>query len=302
MYLMMSSLLKARSGAASVDDAYVEVLLEEIRDSGFDRVALLAQDGVYDSSGMLDEARTQVYVPNDYLFAVTSRCPGLIVPCPSINPDRRDALEHLDRCIERGARLLKIHPPIQGVDLARKKHERFFARCAERAVVVLVHTGHEHSAPVADIGLADPRKLVRALDAGCTVVACHSGTGWAGDAPDFLHRFLDLARRYPRLYGDTSVLGTTTRIRDAGRLLAEIDVLPRLLHGSDYPFASVPVSFAGRIGPGPALRIQGVRNLLRRDLELKMALGFGRASAERSHQLVLGSTVGSSLPAAARRV
>ena len=43
--------------------------------------------------------------------------------------------------------------------------------------------------------LADPRKLELALDAGCTVVACHSGTGWLQDTPDMLPTFLAMVRK-----------------------------------------------------------------------------------------------------------
>ena len=85
--------------------------------------------------------------------------------------------------MRRGAGLLKIHPPTQGVDLAEKKHIPFFARCGELTVVLMAHTGHVHSAPVVDQTLGDPRKLELALDAGCTVVACHCGTGWPLERP-----------------------------------------------------------------------------------------------------------------------
>ncbi len=287
MFFKVLSLgLRAKSKAPTLDEAYVDVLLDDVEKSGLDRVVLLAQDGVYDSSGRYDESRTHAYVPNGHLFSVVSRRPARLIPCPSINPDRRDCLDELEKCLSRGARLLKMHPPIQGVDLEKKEHARFFARCAERDVIILVHTGHEHSSPVIDIRLADPAKLEPVLDAGCTVIACHAGTGWSRDVPDFLPRFIDMSRRHRKLYGDTSILGTATRVRDVQRLLEEKEVLSRLLHGSDYPFPSMPIAFAGRIGREAADRLQGVPNLLRRDLALKAAIGFGRESAEQAFRLV----------------
>ena len=286
---------------ATVDEAYLDLLLEHARASGLDRILLLAQDGVYDGRGNLDEARTHVLVPNEYLFRVTGAHPDLFVPCPSINPDRRDALEELERCASRGAKALKIHPPIQGVDLSDRRHEPFFLRCAELGMKVLVHTGHEHSAPVVDIRLADPRKVERALAAGCTVVACHSGTGRRGERPDFLEPFLSLARKYPRLWGDTSILGTPGRGRDVRRLLAAKDILPRLLHGSDFPFPAVPLAFAARIGAGRALALQFESNALKRDLALKVALGFSRSSAEEAHRTLAAGAAGTDGGCRARR-
>jgi mannonate dehydratase len=181
--------------------------------------------------------------------------------------------------------LIKIHPPTQGVDVANLKHEKFFARCAELEVVVLVHTGHEHSAPVIDKDLAAPRRLKFALDQGCTVVACHAGTGWPTDKPDQLPEFLDLLKRYPKLWGDTSVLGTAGRVRDFKRLLKEPGVSERLLHGSDFPFPVSATAFAAEIGEKTARRISEEKNWLKKDLDLKEALGVGRASAKRACEI-----------------
>jgi len=283
--------LKINEHGGTLDEGYVKYLVKTARQSGLHRCVLLAQDAVYDEKGDPDWARTHVYIPNDYLFQVCSRYPELFIPCPSINPDRRDCLEELERCASRGAPILKIHPPIQGVDISHRKHTRFFSRCAEKGIIVMVHTGHEHSAPVIDANLADPRKLELALEQGCTVVACHCGSGWPGERPDFLIHFVEMARRHDRLWGDTAVLGTTLRIYDVNRLLAERDILPRLLHGSDFPFPSSPGSFFLQLGIPRARELQKVENLLKRDLALKESLGFGRESAERAHELLLGRRI-----------
>ncbi len=284
VFKSLVGLLRVKERAPTFDEGYVAALIEQVRESSLDRVALVAHDAVYDARGKLDGQRTHVYVPNDYVFEVVARYPELLLPCPSINPNRRDALEELDRCHTRGARILKIHPPIQGVDVAERKHAKFFARCAELGIIVMVHTGHEHSAPVIDIGFSDPRRLRLALEEGCTVVACHCGTGRPDDEPDFLPGFVEMARTYERLWGDTAILGV--RARDVARLLAEEDVVPRLLHGSDFPFPAQPLLFHDVIGAETALQISQESNLLDRDLALKEALGFGRASAERASGLL----------------
>jgi len=273
--------------AETIDEGYVLALAETLQESGIDKGVILAQDAVYDRKGKPDWQRTSCYVPNDYLFQVVGRYPQQMVPCVSINPDRADALDELQRCIDRGARLLKIHPPIQGVDVADRRHTAFFRRCAEAKIVVMVHTGHEHSAPVLDVELASPRKLQLALEEGCTMVACHCGTGWAGDKPDMLPEFLEMLPKYPNLWGDTAVLGSMARVRDMLRLLADDAAKARLLHGSDFPFLCYPLAFAPRIGLKSALRLQGVKNPIGRDFALKDALGIGRESAERAYRLLI---------------
>jgi predicted TIM-barrel fold metal-dependent hydrolase len=185
--------------------------------------------------------------------------------------------------------VLKIHPPTQGVDVADPNYARFFRRCADRKVLVMIHTGHEHACPVIDIRLADPRKLALALGEGCTVVACHCGTGWNGDQPDMVPAFLEMLRKHKNLWGDTSILGAPQHVADCLRVLADPAVEDRLLHGSDFPFESAPVAFAKKIGWGRAAQVQAISNVLARDLALKEALGAGRPSAERAWRLVCGT-------------
>jgi len=219
---------------------------------------------------------------------VAARYPRWMIPCVSINPQRADAINELERCATKGAKVLKIHPPTQGVDLSEKRYVPFFRRCAELKLVVMVHTGHEHSAPIVSAALANPRKLALALEQGCTVVACHCGTGWPTDPLDMLPDFLAMVRKYKNLWGDTSVLGSAGRVRDMSRVLADGAAKARLLHGSDFPFPAAPLAFAGKVGVLKAARLQAIDNLMEQDFALKEALGIGRASAERGYRLICG--------------
>lgn len=277
--------LGLRKAGASLDEQYERVLAAHVKGAGV-TAAILGQDAVYDREGQADWERTSFYVPNDYVFDVAARHPDLMIPCPSINPNRSDAIDELDRCHEKGAKLFKIHPPTQGVDVADRRHAKFFERCAELQMVVLVHTGHEHSAPVIDKSLAAPSRLRFPLDQGCTVVACHAGSGWKTDKPDQLPEFLSLLERYPNLWGDTAVLGTLGRVTDFMRLLENPLARSRLLHGSDFPFPAAPHAFAAQIGEEVAMRISAEANWIKKDFDLKEALGIGAASAERAYDVV----------------
>jgi uncharacterized protein len=283
-HFLVAALGLHKKGQA-LDERYEQVLADQVQGAGLSKAAILGQDAVYDGHGRKDWDRTSFYVPNDYVFAVVDRHRETMVPCPSINPDRADALDELARCHAKGAGLFKIHPPTQGVDVADRKHLGFFRRAAELEMVVLVHTGHEHSAPVLDKELANPRRLELALDQGCTIVACHAGTGWTTDVPDQLPDFLKMLKRYPNLWGDTAVLGSAGRVRDFHRLLEEPLARVRLLHGSDFPFPVAPLAFKATIGDDAAQRIDSEQNWLKRDLDLKEALGVGLASARQAYEV-----------------
>jgi hypothetical protein len=281
-------LLKLRQKGKPLDGEYERALVEHVEGSGLTKCAILGQDAVYDAKGKPDWDLTSFYTPNDHVFAVVGRHKERMVACPSINPNRADAIEELARCREKGSKLIKIHPPTQGVDLGDRRHVKFFNACADGGMIILVHTGHEHAAPVINKLLAGPKRLELPLELGCTVVACHAGTGWPMDEPDMLPEFLRMLKRYPKLWGETSVLGTAGRERDFGRLL-DAGVADRLVHGSDFPFPVSPGKFVPRINKAAADRLVKDKNWIRMDFALKEALGIGKASAQQGYKLVFGS-------------
>ncbi|HQR09196.1 MAG TPA: amidohydrolase family protein [Gemmatales bacterium] len=281
--------LGIRSKGKTLDEGYVNVLAEQVKLSGLTKVAILSQDAVYDAKGEADWKTTSFYVPNEYVIKVAEQHKETIIPCPSINPARKDAIDELEHIHSKGAKLFKIHPPTQGVNVADPRHTKFYQRCAALKIVIMVHTGHEHSAPVIDKDLANPARLELMLDQGPTVIACHSGTGWPTDTPDQLPNFTLLLKRYPNLWGDTAVLGTAKRDRDFYRLLDAPTVRDRLLHGSDFPFPVSPSAFEPRIGKEAVQAINKEKSWIGKDYQLKKALNIGQISAERAWQVVLGA-------------
>ncbi len=269
-----------------MDQDYVNELLRQLGDSTLDQVVLLAQDGRYDARGELDRERTQFYVPNDYLLRVCAAHQGRLLPGVSINPARKDAIDELERCADAGARVLKIHPPIQAVDPGEARFAAFYRRCAARKVAVLVHTGAEHAAATVGTQHCSPARLALALEQGCTAIAAHSGMANFFDPEDFFADLLAMVRRYPRFYCETAVLGTAARYRCLPRLLREPEVCARLLHGSDWPFPSNALGHWWRLRPSRMLALASERNLLERDIRLKLALGVPAAAFARGFALL----------------
>ena len=150
--------------------------------------------------GSPDDSRTHFYVSNDFVFQMAREHPK-ILPGPSINPWRSDALKELDRCWDLGARMIKVHTAIQGVDPSVASFDPFYRRAAELGMILMFHTGYEHSAPVICHEFTSPAKLARPLDAGVRVIAAHSGTCAFFDKKDYYPEFLQMMGRYPNLYG-----------------------------------------------------------------------------------------------------
>ena len=273
-----------------MDQDFVSELVRQLRASSTGRAVLLAHDARYDAQGKPDFASTNSYVPNDYLFQVVRDHPDLFVPCASINPKRRDAMDELERCADRGARVVKVHPPTQDVNPSEPRFRSWYRRLAERRVILMVHTGSEHASEVTDPALTDPAHLLPALEEGCTVVAAHSGMGSFLDRvpfrDDFFRHLVDLAARFPKLYCDTAVLASLFRWANLPRLLDDPALAQRILYASDWPFTSNAMVFWNRLRPADLLSLSSETNLFERDYRLKRALRVPHDAFERGVRLL----------------
>ena len=248
-------------------------LLREVARSQLDYVVVLAQDAVYRTDGSRDDAATDFYVSNSYVLELAERSPKVLAGC-SINPIRRDALAELERCRAAGCRLIKIHTAIQGVDPSRAAYDPFYKLARDLGVVLMFHTGYEHSCRVRSQEFADPCRLGRVLDHGGPVIAAHCGTCALFDPVSYYPNFVEMMRRYDNLYGDTSIMASLIRWRSLRRLSVEpAAIRSRIIHGSDYPFPPARLPYLFRAGFFPPER----RSALDMDLRIKESFGFGPA-------------------------
>ena len=146
--------------------------LREVNSSSLDHVFVLAQDAVYHPEGSRNDSQTHFYVSNDYVLDLSKRSPKVLPGC-SINPIRSDALQELERCHAAGSRLIKVHTAIQGVDPDRAEFDGFYALAKQLGVILMFHTGYEHSCTVVSQSYTDPRRLERPLSHGGRVIAAH---------------------------------------------------------------------------------------------------------------------------------
>jgi uncharacterized protein len=272
--------------SGDLDRLYVERLLEQVRSSSVGRVVILAMDLVYNGQGRAVEGGGSFYVPNDYVLSLARQHPEFLAGV-SIHPARPDALEELDRCVQNGAVLMKCLPNCHGIDCNNRRYQKFWERMAEHKLPLLAHTGGEHTVPVVRPEFADPRVLTLPLECGVTAIAAHCGTKSGLLDPEYFHVFAQMTERFPNLYGDSSAFNVPIRGRHARQCLRP-PLAERLLHGSDYP---VPVHghFAwmlGLVGWRTFRRWERQPNVLERDYQLKVAMGFSGATFVRALRLL----------------
>ena len=256
-----------------IDRKYVDHLHRMLDASpSVDRVVLLPLDGVYGADGLLDERRTNLLVPNDYVAAIAAGHPKLVPAC-SINPMRRDALAEIDRCAARGAVLLKWLPAAQGFDATDPRHAPFYARLAAVGMPILSHVGTEFAVTTVDKTCGAMERLLPALEAGVRVIVPHAGgLCLFGDRADW-QGLVDRMIRYPNLWLDDSALLMFHRRRRLMRVVETTSVHGRILHGSDFPLPAQAMAFADKVGLRRARAIGRIPGAFEQDIALKKALG-----------------------------
>ena len=261
-----------------VDQAYEEKLIELIEGSSLDAVLLLAMDYPYDTSGNCLKGEAKFYVPNDHVLKLSQKYPQILPAC-SIHPARTDAIKELERCAEKGAKVLKLLPNCHNVDCSDRQYLSFWQKLAKLGLPFLAHTGGEFSVPVLNAKFADPRILRLPLECGVQVIAAH-GAGKSGIwDPDYTVELLHMMDEFPNLFTDNSALASPNRWRTIPALV-DPKIQPRVIHGSDFPIPSGGFGpWVGRLlGRKDYLKSRKIKNPLERDVFIKQAVGFSESS------------------------
>jgi len=235
------------SRPALANSTYVQRLREELdRSERVGKAVLLGMDGVYDRNGQLDLAQTDFMISNRYLFEVVRRHPDHFLPGVSINPQRRDAINELGRCVEEGAVLVKVLPNAQSFDPSDRRYVPFYRALAKHHIPLLSHVGYEFSLIGKDQSAGDPGRLRVALDEGACVIAAHACSSGLVFPEPYFKVLGELAKNYPNFYADTSALTLANRVRTLFLLRKHPELHDRLIFGTDYPLPVFSYPALGR--------------------------------------------------------
>jgi predicted TIM-barrel fold metal-dependent hydrolase len=258
------------------DDIVADKVSAEIaRSSTTAKAVLLALDGAV-KDGALDEAKSEVYIPNELVAHEVARHDNLLLGA-SVNPNRKDALERLKWAHEHGAVLIKWIPSVMEIDPSDPALEPFYRKMIEYKLPLLVHTGAEKTFTRADDDLCDPARLELPLKLGVTVIAAHMASTGRFHGESGFERLLKLIRKYPNLYADVSATTQFNRIGFLKMALKHPELKGRLVYGTDWPLQKFPVIWPeyhlGALSPRQISRVSRVKNTWDRDVALKKALG-----------------------------
>lgn len=275
--------ISPRRMRTTADQDWAALLSSLVAASELDAAVAVGFDGVYDAQGRPDLRRSQMVIPPSWVFEVARRYANLL-PGPSINPYRRDALERLDEAIELGASLIKWLPVVQAFDPASPRARAFLRRAADAGIPLLIHSGTgEITFRTVDPTVGRLESIVPALELGVKVICAHAA------APihyrletNSLPLLRELLGRYPNLWVDNSGLANPSRFRHLPRFADDPLIRDRTLHGSDFPVLSDAVYYPCRIPLAEIVAIEREQNGLQREVRLKRAVGFGEESFTRA--------------------
>jgi uncharacterized protein len=161
--------------------------------------------------------------PNDRTLEHAARSSGRLIPFVRLDLGE-EPIEEAERCLDRGARGIKLHPRAQRFLLNDERLAPVFALAAERRVPILIHAGRGLP-PIA----ADLAGLVEAYPEAQLILA-HAGIA-------------DLAALMEYFAGKAGVFFDTSAWSPIDLLDFYRQVSPeQVLYASDYPYGQQPSS------------------------------------------------------------
>lgn len=272
------------------DSIIIKKLAQEVKESRFVKaVVVLAMDGIYDRDGYLDRKRTEFYVPNDYLVRELKPYPQLLFGA-SIHPNRKDALQELEKVKKNGARLVKWLPSVQLMDPSNPLYIPFYQKLIDLDLPLLTHTGDEGTFTWAENHLADPNRLQLPLRMGVKIIAAHVATKGKRNGESNFNRLVRLMTEHHNLYADISSLTQLNKHRKLRAVLGQWQIHDRLIYASDFPLTNTPLVSASyfpfNIPWRTIAKINREQNIFDRDVMFKEALGFGDSIMTRGNQFL----------------
>jgi predicted TIM-barrel fold metal-dependent hydrolase len=160
---------------------------------------------------------------NDRTLAAAKRSGELLVPFVRLDLEH-EPIEEATRCLDLGARGIKLHPRAQKFSVGDARLEPVFALAAEREVPILIHGGR---------GLPPIAEHLAALVERCQgvrLIIAHAGIA---DLAGLAGRFAGV----PGVYFDTSVWSGIDLLDLYHQVSPE-----QVLYASDYPYGRHPNS------------------------------------------------------------
>ena len=216
-----------------------------IKSSNFvQKSVVFGVDAKFDASGNLVHKDKTVCASNEDVFAFYEQNPSEVVPFFSVNPNRKDALNLIEKYHKMGFKGGKLLHSYWETDLNDKRYEPYFRLLSELGLPLVIHVGDENSL-ASNKALESIEQLKSPLNLGCRIVCAHMGassdgafTALSRDPEKFGANYFTLLgwlREFDGLYADVSALLCINKARILPHLKTQTQIHDKILFGTDFP-------------------------------------------------------------------
>ena len=258
-----------------------------IKSSNFvQKSVVFGVDAKFDESGNLVHKDKTVCASNEDVFAFYEQNPSEVVPFFSVNPNRKDALNLIEKYHKMGFKGGKLLHSYWETDLNDKRYEPYFRLLSELGLPLVIHVGDENSL-ASNKALESIEQLKSPLNLGCRIVCAHMGASSDGvlsmfsrDPEKFGANYFTLLgwlREFDGLYADVSALLCINKARILPHLKTQTQIHDKILFGTDFPVPFSVILSSYDLPLRDRLALNRIQNPLDRYVRA-MSLYFGEDS------------------------
>jgi len=231
---------------------FVKAFINNIETSKhIQKSVLLPVDAIVNAQGLEIERDKTVCSNNDDIYELYQKFPNHTIPFFSVNPNRVDALDLIDKYVALGFKGAKFLQNYWNIDINDEKYLPYFEKIKAYDLPIIIHTGSEYA--VTSNSLYEKVDVANlAIKVGCKVVLAHMGvdTVMNSKLTDFHHNFsfdnknfgddyfktLEYLEKHDNVYADLSALILVFRAKIIEDLaLNQKHLHHKLLFATDYP-------------------------------------------------------------------
>ena len=258
-----------------------------IKSSNFvQKSVVFGVDAKFDEGGNLVHKDKTVCASNEDVFAFYEQNPNEVMPFFSVNPNRKDALNLIEKYHKMGFKGGKLLHSYWETDLNDKRYEPYFRLLSELRLPLVIHVGDENSL-ASNKALESIEQLKSPLNLGCRIVCAHMGassdgalTALSRDPEKFGANYFTLLgwlREFDGLYADVSALLCINKARILPHLKTQTQIHDKILFGTDFPVPFSVILTSYDLPFRERLALNRIQNPLDRYVRA-MSLYFGEDS------------------------
>lgn len=265
-------------------DAFVEAFINNIKTSKYvKKSVVLPVDAKVDLKGNELSRDKTVCSSNEDVLKEYTKYPNEIIPFFSVNPNREDSLDLIDKYVSQGFKGAKFLQNYWDIDINDKRYIPYFEKIKLYNLPIIIHTGSEHA--IESNKMYEKIEVANsAIEIGCKVVLAHFGVNTIMEkrATKLLNNFslesskfgedyfktIEYLQSHENVYADLSAMIMNFRakvIEDLAKNQTQIH--DKLLFATDFPVPFSIVFSHHSLGWKKRNELEKIRNPLDRNIE-----------------------------------